>query len=96
MKLTIDTIKQKLYPIFKQYGIINAYLFGSYARGEATEKSDVDLRVDIGDLSGLMYSEFYLDVEEALNCKTDILTTRQLPQKFLDHIQREEIQLYGK
>jgi len=95
LKLSIETIKDRLSPIFKQYGILNAYLFGSYARGEATDNSDVDLRVDIGDLSGLKYSEFYVDVEAALSCKADILTTRQLPKTFLNHIRREEIKLYG-
>lgn len=33
-------------PILQNYGVSRAYLFGSYARGEATEHSDIDLRID--------------------------------------------------
>ena len=42
----IETIKSKLRPVFSNYNINSAILFGSYAKGSATEKSDVDLLVD--------------------------------------------------
>ena len=40
---TIDEIREKVKPIAEKYGIEKVWLFGSYARGEATEESDVDL-----------------------------------------------------
>ena len=45
-KYTIEEIKTILEPIARKYGVERVYLFGSYARGDATENSDVDLRVD--------------------------------------------------
>ena len=48
MLLSIDEIKHRIAPICKQYDVSRAYLFGSYARGEATESSDVDIRIDKG------------------------------------------------
>lgn len=39
---TLEEIKQKSIPIAKKYGIKNLFLFGSYARGEANEESDLD------------------------------------------------------
>jgi predicted nucleotidyltransferase len=41
--LTVDTIKQLLEPVLRKYGIQKAILFGSYARGAQSRKSDIDL-----------------------------------------------------
>ena len=80
----------------RHYGVDKVFLFGSYARGEATEQSDIDLRVDLGDmLRGLDVASFYADMEDALGRRVDIMTTRQLPKKFLQSIRSEEIQVYG-
>ena len=50
--LTIEEIKKAVIPIRERYGVERLSLFGSYARGEADEKSDVDLMVDGGKLVG--------------------------------------------
>ena len=42
----IDEIKNKLKPIFEASPVYKAVLFGSYAKGQATEKSDVDIVID--------------------------------------------------
>lgn len=43
--LTLDYIKSKIAPIARKYGVDEIYVFGSYARGESTSNSDVDLLV---------------------------------------------------
>ncbi|MBQ7313700.1 MAG: nucleotidyltransferase domain-containing protein, partial [Clostridia bacterium] len=48
----VETIGRHLMPVFEQYQIRHAVLFGSFAKGTATEKSDVDLLVESG-LRGL-------------------------------------------
>lgn len=45
--LSITGIKNKITPICKSYDIAQAYLLGFYARGEATEDSDMDIRNDV-------------------------------------------------
>jgi Predicted nucleotidyltransferases len=45
-KVTIEEIKAVVEPIARKYGVERVYLFSSYARGDMTENSDVDLRVD--------------------------------------------------
>ena len=45
MIYTIDKIKDVVKPIAKKYGVESIYLFGSYARGEADESSDLDFLV---------------------------------------------------
>lgn len=42
----MNEIQAIIRPILQDYGVSRAYLFGSYARGEATGQSDIDLRID--------------------------------------------------
>ena len=96
MVLTLDEIREKVRPICEAYKVKRLFLFGSYARGEANEQSDIDFRVDLGQkLKGLAVAGFYADMEEALGQKIDIMTTRQLPEEFLRNIRQEEVQIYG-
>ena len=64
----IETIKNKLRPVFSSYNVKSAILFGSYAKGCATEKSDVDLMVN-SKLRGLSFFALVEDIREALNEK---------------------------
>ena len=92
---TLDEIKSIAAPSARQYGVAAMYLFGSYARGEATPISDIDLRVDKGQLKGLVaLGALYADLEDGLGKKLDLLTTSSLDQKFLQHISSEEILIY--
>lgn len=52
--LTVEKIKSVCAPLFEQYGVKYAYLFGSYAKGKATERSDVDLLISMP-LNGLRF-----------------------------------------
>ena len=94
---TIDEIKNIVAPIAKAYGVQRVFLFGSYARGEATKNSDVDLRVDKGNLRGMFaLGALYSDLEDSLGKDLDLLTTGSLDQRFLDQIAGEEIVLYDR
>lgn len=100
--LTIPRIKEIITPICQKYGIKAAYLFGSYARGEATEKSDVDLRIERGKNSRLRgmisVSGFRLDLVDALKKDVDLLTclpSGQLSTPFLKNLKHDEVLLYG-
>ena len=52
--LTIKQIKDRIRPVMEKHGIRDVYLFGSYARGEATNKSDVDIYCEPGDVQTLI------------------------------------------
>lgn len=96
-RYTIDEIRTIVSPIAAKYGVERIYLFGSYARGDATEGSDVDLRVDKGALKGLFaLSGLYTEIQEFLQLKVDLLTTGSLDDDFLRKIQKEEVLLYEK
>ncbi len=93
---TIDEIRSIVIPIAAAHNVERIYLFGSYARGDATADSDIDLRVDKGKLKGLFaLGALYADLEDGLGKQLDLLTTGSLDQKFLQRIEKEEILIYG-
>ncbi len=65
---SLEYIKNKLSPVFLLYNVKSAVLFGSYAKGYATENSDIDLLVD-SNLKGLKFFALLEDVKEALDEK---------------------------
>lgn len=96
-KVTIEEIKAVVEPIARKYGVERVYLFGSYARGDVTENSDVDLHVDKGSLKGMFaLCGLYTEIEEALQIKVDVLTTGSMEEDFLRKIQKEEVLLYAE
>ena len=69
---SIDEIREIVAPIAKQHGVDKVFLFGSYARGDATPASDVDLCVDAPKLRGLFaLGGLYADLEDALKKSID-------------------------
>lgn len=92
---TIEEIRDVVREIAQLYGVERVALFGSYARGEARQDSDIDLRIDKGRIRGLFQlSGFHLDLEEKLKTHVDVLITESLSNQFLEKISGEEIILY--
>ena len=93
---TIEELKAIIIPIAKKYGIQKVYLFGSIARGDGDENSDIDLRIEKGTLKGLFaLGGFYAEISEALQKDVDVVTTGSLDQEFLDEIKEDEVLLYA-
>ena len=93
---TLDEIRAIAHPIAQRYGIAALYLFGSYARGEATPQSDLDFRVDRGNLVDLLeLGGLFSDLEDGFQKKLDVLTTQMLSPAFLNSIRSEEVLIYA-
>ena len=99
--LSLNDIKEKISPVCSEYGIKRAYLFGSYARGEANENSDVDIRIEKGSndklKSLLQVSGFRCKLEDVLEKNVDLITilpTQALFDIFRKKIQQDEVLLY--
>ena len=94
---SLDEIRSIAVPLAKQYGIAALYLFGSYARGEATPQSDLDFRVDRAGVEDLLsLGGLYADLEERFDKPLDVLTTQMLSEEFLASIRSEEVLLYAR
>lgn len=75
--LSLEDIKRTLVNVLKKHDINYCYLFGSYAKGEARENSDIDLLVDT-DLTGLKFYSLVDEIRNALNKKIDLLRLKDL------------------
>lgn len=76
---SIEEIKEIVKPIARRYGVQAIYLFGSYARGTATEDSDLDFLVFGGE--GFKYSLVYAmgeDLRESFKKNIDIFEVHEV------------------
>ena len=105
MVLTVNELKTRIAPIAAQYGLKAVYLFGSYARNEATDDSDVDILIDrtgskikgMFDMGGL-----YCDLRASIGKEIDLVTTQTLEQsstrqrtpQFVDNLYAERVKIY--
>ena len=91
---TLSEIKTIVSRLAKQYGAERIYLFGSYARGDMTDTSDIDLRIDKGSIRGFQLGGLLLDLEDSFGIPVDLVPTSSLDQRFLVTIQKDEVLLY--
>jgi uncharacterized protein len=76
---TMASLKKAVLRVTRAYGVRNVRIFGSFARGQQRNASDVDLLVDLPeDMSLLDLSGLKIDLEEAVRRKVDVVPTRSL------------------
>lgn len=66
-------------------------IFGSYARNEATEKSDVDVLVELNGKIGIQFIDMADEIEAFLGIKTDVITKNSLKSNYYEHIKQDLI-----
>ena len=91
---SIPELRSIVGKLASQYGAERVWLFGSYARGDMTADSDIDLRIDKGSIRGLELAGLLCDLEDALGTSVDLIPTGGLGPKFLSAIQNDEVLLY--
>lgn len=78
----------------KNYGAYNVCVFGSVARGEADEKSDIDLLVDMEPGRSLLdLIGFLMDLESLLGCKVDVVTVKGLRERIRERVLKDAVAL---
>ena len=94
--LELSQIKAITKKVFSEYDIIYCYLFGSYAKGTADEKSDVDLLIS-GTVSGLRFYELAEKLREKLHKRVDLLDVNQLMENInlLNEVLSDGLKIYG-
>jgi len=77
---TIEQLKEKLAPIFINTKVQKAVVFGSYANGNATASSDIDIVIDSkSQLKGFDFFSVVADIEDALEKPVDVYEAHYLP-----------------
>ena len=105
MVYTLDEIAQRIRPVAEKYHLRAVYVFGSYARGEAREDSDVDLVIDDTNsgLRGFAYGGLYGDLRDALEKDIDMVpvsgldlpTRHKSDADFREAVQKERREIYA-
>ena len=94
--LEVEDIRRKCAKVFANYEVNFCYLFGSYAKGKATETSDVDLLIS-ANVKGLVFYGLVEEIRTALGKKVDVLDMNQLKDnlELTEEILRDGIKVYG-
>lgn len=96
--LSVEELKEMLIPVFKIYNVRRAVLFGSYSKGLATSKSDVDILVDSG-LRGLRFVGLIEDIKQSLQGKeVDVFDVSHVDNGSLveEEINKTGVEIYAK
>jgi predicted nucleotidyltransferase len=92
-----DLLKAKREEILRvcaRYGAHNVRVFGSVARMEADEESDIDLLVDFApDRTLLDHAGLWLELQELLGVKVDVVSSRGIKPRIRERILREAVPL---
>ena len=99
----IIEIKKLTEPIFKEYGVEKAYIFGSYARGDYNENSDIDIIISSKNIRSLLIIGAILEaLKLALKKEVDLIEEEcfeddmdEIDQEFYDKIKKERVMIYG-
>jgi uncharacterized protein len=99
--MTKKTIKDKklqqiakiAVPILKKNGIKKAGIFGSYARGEAKKRSDIDILIQAPKGMGFRFAGLEITLEKFLNKKVDLLTYKSINHLLKNRILNEEVRI---
>lgn len=96
MIYTIENIKNKSKKVFDNQDFVKeVYLFGSYARGEATEKSDIDFMVVLNREVGMEFFGLYQFLQDEFEKEVDVLTEKEAYDIMPETIERDKVKIYG-
>lgn len=101
--LSIDALKYLVRPVAKKYQIDKIYLFGSYARGEATAESDIDVLIETDHKGSLLaYYEILASLEKSFGRKVDLVEhdamqrdTSRSGKRFRERVEKDKVLIYG-
>ena len=85
--LTLDFIRKSVLSVIDHYDIQYCYLFGSYAKGNPTPSSDVDLFIDANDIHGLDFYGVIEQLQDSLQKTVDLITFHDFSSNL--HLQME-------
>lgn len=91
-KQTIE-LKRKIIKVLRGKNIKRAGIFGSFARGDNSKESDIDILIEPPKGIGLGFVTIQIELEKALKKKVDLLSYRAINPKLKEKILNEEIRI---
>jgi len=92
----MDKVIDKLVSILKKHGAKKIEIFGSYARGEQKETSDLDVIVEFEKRKSLLeIVGIEQELEDALGIKVDLLTRASISPYLIERIEKESKVMLG-
>jgi predicted nucleotidyltransferase len=86
--------RDEILQVCAKYGARNVRVFGSVARGEADEQSDIDLLVEFEPNRSLLdHAGLWVELQELLGVKVDVVSERGLKPRIRQRVLQEAIQL---
>lgn len=96
MCISMETIKDKTSTIAKEYDIDSIYLFGSYARGDANDDSDIDMLIESNSMDYLAIARLRHDLADSLNANVDVVCKDSVSEVFRFLIKDDQVLIYEK
>ena len=97
--MSTQTMNQVIADYFKTQPVVKAWLFGSFARGEETPLSDVDLLVEFDDnarVSLLKHAAMICELEKILNRTVDIVPAKMLRSRVRESVNQDKKLIYER
>lgn len=100
---TIEEIRRITKPIFEEYGVDKAYIFGSYARGDRDINSDIDIMIVAKKIKSLLViGELLETLKDKLKKQVDLIEEEcfedeldDIDNDFYKKIKNERVVIYG-
>lgn len=90
---TIEEITKTIVSISSQYDVDEIYIFGSYARGEADDISDLDIAIRAPRLTIMQIASLSFKIEKSLNVEIDMIPMETMEEPFLERISKEAVKV---
>ncbi len=92
MRTSLEEVRKRVIFVLKRHDVVHAAIFGSFARGEPGEDSDLDILVEFGSEKSLLdLVALQLELEEALRREVDVLTYRALHPRIKERVLKEQV-----
>jgi hypothetical protein len=84
-----DILKRNKLRLTEKYGLSLIAIFGSYGRGQQTEKSDIDILVDFNGPIGIEFIDLANELEKLLKAKVDLVSKNGVRPQYLKQIEQD-------
>ena len=85
----LQTLRRHKPELQRKYPVSAIGIFGSYARGEASDKSDIDIAVEISGTMGLNFIAMADEIEDLFGIKTDVIPIRSIKPEYLQYVKKD-------